>query len=318
MKHLRSSDTPYWQAGVVCTFLFLLGLVACANQSTLTIVKPPASILSLYHYSVSFHANVAYGPLPEERLDLCQPEDATSARPGILLIHGGGWMLGDKQSGTPQCKSLASLGFLVANVDYRLSHAHEPSHEWPAQLVDVQLAVRWLRAHASQLGLDSKHICADGTSAGGHLAVFLGVLGTIHAGDEAGLLANESPQVSCVVDNFGPTDLTNPQELDPLQVYIPTLFGGKTLQSDPQLYRDASPIFDVSPHSAPMLIIQGTQDSVVIPTHSLELQRALQRNHVPVQYISYDGEHSFGHVPSQQVQTIYDQEETYLVAQEHP
>jgi dipeptidyl aminopeptidase/acylaminoacyl peptidase len=170
-----------------------------------------------------------------------------------------------------------------------------------------------MRAHASQLGLDSKRICSDGTSAGGHL----GVLATIHPGDEAGLYANESPKVSCVVDNFGPVDLVNPQESAPLRVYFP-LFGRATLQSDPAIYHDASPIFDVSPQSAPMLIVQGTQDSIVLSGQSRELQQALLRNHVPVQYISYNGGHSFLNLRQEQIQTIYGQEAAYLAAQEHP
>ena len=318
MKRPGTTSTLRLHVGIIFSLIFILSLAACGSESTLSIVKQPVPLLAPQQYAVAWDQNVAYGPLPDEKLDICQPEGATTARPGVILIHGGGWMLGDKQSGMPLCKSLAALGFLVANVDYRLTNTHQPSHEWPAQLVDAQLAVRWMRFHASQLDLDSNRICADGSSAGGHLAVFLGVLASIHPGDEAELYANQSPKVSCVVDNFGPTDLTNPANDAGLQIYLKPLFGGKTFQSNPALYRDASPIFDVSPQSAPMLIVQGTQDTVVIPDHSLELQHALQQNHVPVQYISYKGEHAFEHLTSQQVQAISRHETTYLVAQEHP
>lgn len=309
---------PYFV--VFLGLIFLLGLVSCGgkSQSSLAVIRQPASLLYPLHYQVNWQQNVAYGPLPQEKLDICQPEGATTPRPGVMLIHGGGWMYGDKKSNTTLCKNLAALGFVAINVNYRLATGKlQPRLIWPAQLVDVQLALRWMRAYASQLNLDSSRICSDGDSAGGQLAVFLGVLATIHPGDEAGLYANESPQVSCVVDNFGPVDLADIQESAPLRVYFP-VFGRATQQSAPAIYRDASPLFDVSPQSAPMLIVQGTQDTTVLPIQSQQLQQALQRNHVPVQYISYNGGHSFLNMRQEQIATIFGQEAAYLVAQEHP
>ncbi len=314
----RSELRPYFN--VFVGLIFLLILVSCGGQSqgSLTVIKQPASLLYPLQYQVSWQQNVAYGPLAQEKLDICQPEGATTPRPGVILIHGGGWMYGDKKTDTMLCKNLAALGFVVINVDYRLATGKlQPRLIWPAQLVDVQLAVRWMRAHAAELNLDSRRICSDGDSAGGHLAVFLGVLATIHPGDEAGLYANESPKVSCVVDNFGPVDLANPEESAPLRVYFP-VFGTATQQGDPAIYHDASPIFDVSPQSAPMLIVQGTQDTTVLPSQSQELQRALMRNHVPVQYIIYNGGHSFLNLRQDQIAGIFGQEAAYLVAQEHP
>ncbi len=320
MSQFRKISRLRPSSGVILSLISLLLLVSCGgkSQSSLTAIKQPDSLLYPLQDQVNWQQNVAYGPLPQEKLDICRPAGATTPRPGIILMHGGGWMLGDKRTDTWLCKNLASLGFVVVNVDYRLATRNlQPQLIWPAQLVDVQLAVRWMRAHASQLGLDSGRICSDGISAGGHLAVFLGVLATIHPGNEASLYANQSPQVSCVVDNFGPVDVANVQESAPLRIYFP-VFGRATQQSDPAIYRDASPIFDVSPQSAPMLIVQGTHDAVVLPGQSRELQQALLRNHVPVQYISYIGGHSFLHVSQQQIASIYGQEAAYLVAQEHP
>ncbi|HLI07764.1 MAG TPA: alpha/beta hydrolase [Ktedonobacteraceae bacterium] len=320
MDQSGKSSTLRPSCGMFTGLIFLLVLVSCGgkSQSNLTIVKQPASLFSPLQYQVNWQRNVNYGPLPQERLDICRPAEAATRRPGVVLIHGGGWMLGDKQTDTSLCKNLASLGFVVLNIDYRLATKNlQPQLIWPAQLVDAQLAVRWMRAHASQLDLDSSHICSDGDSAGGQLAVFLGVLATIHPGNEASSYANQSPKVSCVVDNFGPVDLVNPRLSAPLSVYF-SVFGKATQQSDPAIYRDASPIFDVTPQSAPMLIVQGAQDMLVLPAQSRELQQALLRNHVPVQYISYTGGHSFSHVSQQQISTIYGQETAYLIAQEHP
>lgn len=307
--------------------LLLLWLTACGNNSvagqqptsthtlthtvsrhsTTSVIVPP----DRYRAVVSF--NLAYGPLPGERLDLCTPAKAPGTHPGVILIHGGGWQSGDKVFFQTMCKKLAAQGFVAATINYRLA----PRYTWPAQLVDVQLAVRWLRTHAEQAGLDSRRLCAWGQSAGGHLAVFLGTLATIHAGDEAHLLTDQSPSVSCVVDAFGPIDLTAPlgAAARPLLLH---LFGGVTLQENRSLYHDASPIFAVSSHSAPTMIIQGTRDTLVLPGQSRELQAALQQNHVFVDYRSYDGSHSYSGLSLQQISALQYQEIAFLIAQEQP
>jgi acetyl esterase/lipase len=96
-----------------------------------------------------------------------------------------------------------------------------------------------------------------GYSAGAHLAVFLGSLAMNHLGDEANLLSNQSPKVSCVVDFYGPVDLTRVSY--PNSYYA--LFGINLYNE--AVLREASPVFDVSSQSAPTLIIQGTKDSLV-------------------------------------------------------
>ncbi len=255
-----------------------------------------------------------YGPLPGENLDLCFPTNASSLRPGVILIHGGGWTGGNKSTNDGFCSSLASQGFVAATIDYRLT----PGYTWPAQLVDAQLAVRWLRAKANLIHLNPQRLCAYGTSAGAHLSTFLGTLATIHPGDEAGLFANESPEVSCVVDEFGPTDLTRLLSTPYQQSIVLPLMHNLTLQNVPAFYRDASPLFDVTPQSAAMLIIQGTADTIVPQSQSLALEHKLQQAHVPVKYISYRGEHNFKGLDEQQRDAIQAQVVDFLIAQEHP
>jgi acetyl esterase/lipase len=293
---------------------FALVCAACGNGSTSAAGHPqsassptPTSIPG-----VSAQRNLAYGPLPAETLDLCTPTNATTPRPGIIMIHGGGWAQGDKQQYDDACAFLAQHGFVAATINYRLA----PASHWPAQLVDSQLAVRWLRAHAAQYHLDTQRLCSWGDSAGAHLAVFLGVLTTIHPGDEAGLLASQASNTTCVVDDYGPVDLIGPA--DSLQQQILQNFIGQSYQGDQAAYRDASPLFLVTAHSPPMLIVQGSQDTLVPPAESLALQTALQRAHVPVQYITFPGGHAFLGLNDSQIQAILKQIYTYLVAQEHP
>lgn len=269
-------------------------------------------------FAVDVRLDVPYGPLPAEVLDLCSPADMAMPRPGIVLLHSSGFRGSDKsQPDTrPSCANFASQGFIVANINYRLA----PDNTWPAPLVDAQLAVRWLRAQARQLGLDASRLCASGPSFGGFLAVFLGVLKWIHPGDEAGLLSDLSPGVSCVADFFGPVDYDPPAAnvTGDLVNTAEGMLGGATPASDPALYADASPVDAVTRQSAPMLIVQGTQDNTVAPGQSRELQVALQAAGVPVKYLSYVGGHELTGLSFTQEQDLWAQVLAFHVAYQHP
>jgi acetyl esterase/lipase len=284
----------------VVLFACLLMLVVVAGDGALAGVQshampaPVAVALPAARYGVALRYDLSYGPLSEETLDLCSPEGAQGPRPGVILIHGGGWVQGDKRDFAADCAYLASQGFVAVTVGYRLA----PAAAWPAPLVDVQLAVRALRAHADEYGLDPTRLCALGFSAGGHLAVFLGVLAGIHPGDEAALYADQSPMVGCVVDESGPTDLT--ARFSPAfdEHFLLPLFGGATRQAAAALYREASPLFAVSRQAAPTLIVQGERDDIVPAEQAHALRQALRLEGVPVEYIGYDGTHGLGSLAS--------------------
>lgn len=277
--------------------------------------EPPASPtppLLPPRYQVVVHANLAYKPDSlVQRLDLCTPVGVPGPRPAVLLIHDIGVQVEDKVEYASFCTLLASQGFVAAAMNMR-----KYPNLWPDQLEDVQLAVRWLRANASQYRLDPARVCALGDSAGGHLAVFLGVLGTIYPGDEASLLTNQSPRVSCVVDEFGFVDLTTLPNNAFWEGALGFMFGTNGAKN-PATLHSASPIFFVNTQSAPTLIIHGTLDQIVPPAQSQELQRALQNAHVPVSYIPYTGGHSFSQVGTQRINAIKLQIIAYLAAQEH-
>ncbi len=281
--------------GVVLVAVVLLAL----SGSALTLAGPSAPLMSvmppmpltagLPSYSVRMSADLAYGPLAQQRLDLCRPVGLRGPLPLILAIHGGAWVGGDKAGLDGYCRLFASVGFAAASINYRLA----PRWVWPAQLEDVQLAVRYLRAHAAALDLNPRAVCALGDSAGGHLALYLGSLDHPTPGDTAALYTDQSPQVQCVIDLFGPADLTRPMPLLDTGA-TEALMGGATRASDPAAYRAASPIFDVSSRSAPTLIVQGDRDIIVPPEQSLAMAAALRHAGVAVTYLSYQGGHEFG------------------------
>ena len=299
--------------------LLALLLAACGSSSIAQSSSPPVvgtgtvTTITGGRFTAQVRHDVAYGPLSAEKLDVCTPVTSSGTHPGVVIIHGGSWTSGDKASYDARCATLAAAGIVAATLNYRLV----PAAIWPAQLVDVQLAVRWLRANAGQLGLDATRMCSLGDSAGAHLAVFLGVDAQIHPGDEAGLLADQSPAVTtCIVDAYGPVDFVGTPT--PSQAITLANFLGGTIQQKPDAYRDASPLLLVSASTPPTLIIQGTRDTTVPPSQSLAMQSALQALHIPVQYISYDGGHGFNGLTKDQINAINTQIDTYLIAQLKP
>jgi len=291
--------------------LLLIALAGCSGGSGTTTAS--VTLKSQAPYATTSQTNVAYGPLPQESLTVCAPKDATGSRPGLVLIHGGGWSGGTSQEFAKVCDYMAQQGFVVTNIAYRLA----PQAIWPAQIEDAQLAVRWLRAHAADYHLDTKRLCAWGSSAGAHMAVYLGMTTTIHPGDSASLLSDQSPNVNCVVDEFGPVDLTQMAQTD-LQRTILLRFLGVSLAQNPAIYRDASPLFSVTPSSPPVYIIQGTRDTLVPPQESQELQVALQHASVPVTYVTYDGEHAFSGIPPAQMNQLRLSAAQFVINQLHP
>jgi len=102
------------------------------------------------------------------------PESPGSARAAIVFFFGGGWQGGNPKQFFPHCEHLASRGMVACSAQYRVKSTHGVS---PAEcVVDGKSAVRWLRSHASELGVDPARVAAGGGSAGGHVAACTGVV----------------------------------------------------------------------------------------------------------------------------------------------
>ncbi|GAH80347.1 unnamed protein product, partial [marine sediment metagenome] len=139
-------------------------------------------------------------------LDLYQPcpAPASAGLPALVLVHGGGWEAGDKANLVEWAYGFCRRGYVCVSANYRLSD----EAPFPAAIADVKCAVRWLRAHADELGVDGSRVGSMGISAGGYLVCFLGV--TDHDPDlDEGPYQDQSSRVQAVVDICGPTDLIN-------------------------------------------------------------------------------------------------------------
>ena len=232
--------------------------------------------------------NVPYGNVQghELQLDIYRPA-STDPRPAVILIHGGGWTSFDKSTMRTMGQFLARQGFIAFAVDYRLFH--DGQNRWPAQLDDVQRAVRWVRANAAKYNVNPDRMGAFGHSAGAQLAALLGMEDTRDNSDPA--LAKYSSRVQAVVDVSGPTDFTTHHDAD--GVAFLTSFLGADYAKQPDLWKQASPAFHAAKDNAPFLILRGTRDQEVPLAQSQELADKLKAAGVPVTFIQVDDVHTF-------------------------
>jgi acetyl esterase/lipase len=207
------------------------------------------------------------GSSKQWRLDLAVKKAAgDKPRPAIVVIHGGGWLEGDKSSfatrkhGVPgNIVDFADLGFVAVTINYRLS-GEAP---WPAALHDCKCAVRWLRAHAKDYNIDPKSIGAYGNSAGGHLALLLGMAGKEADLEGDGPYQDESSLVQAVVSDSGPIDLLYQYRSDRLRKVVGQFLGGRPEGERMAAYRQASPLHRITRATPPLLLLYGGADEQV-------------------------------------------------------
>ncbi|HEY9734488.1 MAG TPA: alpha/beta hydrolase [Drouetiella sp.] len=229
-------------------------------------------------------------------MDLYIPSRAAKPMPVILWIHGGAWLMGDKED-TPALFFMKS-GYAVASINYRYSS----EAIFPAQIEDAKAAVRWIRANAEKYHFDTKRIVAFGNSAGGHLAALLGTTGDVKPLEGNLGNADQSSKVQAVVDWCGPTDFIGIEEqgdaknqLRPRDPKGPVakLFGGLPSKKR-ELAAAASPVTFVSNDDPPFLIMHGDHDNVVPIKQSSDFYEVLKAAHVKVLYhVVKNGGHNF-------------------------
>lgn len=236
--------------------------------------------------------DIAYLPGDRaEKLDMYRPAKTPAGvkRPGIVIIHGGGFTGGDKGAAREQNigTNLAEHGYVCVSVNYLLAAEGKPS--WPRNLYDCKLAVRFLRVNAEKYHVDPQHIGVIGGSAGGHLAAMVGLTGSEAGLDPPGPHADVSCRVQAVVPMYGPAELKRD-----------TLMLPRTREQDPKLYELASPVTHISADDPPFLVLHGTADKTVPFKESEILAAALKKGGVSTELVLVEGApHTFHLQPKQ-------------------
>lgn len=225
--------------------------------------------------AVKQHRNLTYAEVDGHtlQLDLHVPV-VDGDVPLLVWIHGGGWRGGSRRS--PKLQAMTKHGFAVASISYRLTD----KAIFPAQIHDCKAAIRWLRAQGKDYGVNPEWIAVAGSSAGGHLALLMGVSGDVADMEgKVGQYLDQSSTVQAVIDYFGPADFVLRGETQPERAYTDksgsfALMGGAAgKRLDPEVERRASPSTYVSADDPPLLIFHGLIDTTVLLDQS---QRIVQ------------------------------------------
>jgi acetyl esterase/lipase len=227
---------------------------------------------------VTIDQDIAYSKVGsrELKLDIARPAEGDGPFPAVLVIHGGAWRQGNKADVRPILPQFVEHGFVAISPEYRFC----PQNAFPAQIHDVKAAVRWLKVNAKKYRIDPDRIGAMGFSAGGHLAMMLG-LTSPNDGLEGDVSAGApDSRVKAVVNYFGPTDLAAKDIPDICKPWVKDFLGGSP-QDRPDAAATASPLTFVSKDDAPVLTFQGTKDSLVPYNQAIKLAEAMSSAGVP-------------------------------------
>lgn len=200
-------------------------------------------------------------------------EPITALRPAVLWLNGSAWHCSEKNRMLGELTYLANAGYLVAIAEYRGSE----QAPFPAQLLDVKTAVRFLRYHAEKYRIDPQHIAVMGRSAGGHLAAWMAMDTPEYSGK--GAWSQYSDEVALAIDLFGPVDIPACTRRNMARMKLPNarfrtlsqipegqLLGYRddmTWEQLEQLGRKGSPIYRISEKTKPIVIVHGDADGVV-------------------------------------------------------
>jgi len=224
---------------------------------------------------VTVRYNIPYSSVVESSrmADIYQPNFSASDSavsklryPGIVMIHGGAWIAGDKSYDAVHARKFAAQGYVVMVINYRLA----PTHKHPAQIDDCFEAIRWLVSNSEIYCVDSERIGVWGYSAGGHLAAL------VATNPRSGI-----PRVKACVAGGAPCDL----RLIPDDSALLTGFLGGTRQQIPEAYEAASPIHHVSEDDPPMLLFHGDADRLVPIAFSLGMRKRLEESSVVCEFV---------------------------------
>lgn len=193
------------------------------------------------------------------KMDIIYPEDPERTYPCIVWICGGAWLQMDRSAHLAYLAGLAREGFVVASAEYRTSN----EAVYPAQLVDIKSAIRYLRAHSERYRIDPEHLGVMGESAGGHLTAMAALADDPSL--DVGSFPEQSSRVQAACPWYPPTDVTSFPYPSPLEAAASpeSLMTGKNVMLHQEEAKKACPVSFVSKDAPPFMILHGINDHTV-------------------------------------------------------
>ncbi|MFD0686553.1 alpha/beta hydrolase [Actinomadura fibrosa] len=255
------------------------------------------------------------------KLDVYRPAESASdtsgtsgkdLRPGLMQIHGGAWVIGDKrEQGLPLLNHMAVQGWVCFNVNYRLS----PRATWPEHLIDLKHFVAWYREQAEEYGADPDFLCVTGGSAGGHLTAMVALTANVPEFQPG--FEDVDTSVQGAVPFYGVYDFVEagpwpvPMGATPL---LQRMVLKLPFEENREAYAKASPVTYVREDAPPFFVIHGSRDSLLPVEEARRFVRRLREtSKAPVIYAEMKGgQHAFDVFPSYRTARVVEGVERYL------
>lgn len=232
---------------------------------------------SMLRDGVRVHSHIAYADAGKRNLlDIYHPhEPREGGFPVLLQVHGGGWMIGEKeQQAKPLMFHLAQRGWLCVSINYRLS----PTAAFPAHIVDVKKSIAWVRENIAEYGGNPDYIAITGGSAGGHLSSLAALTANLPRFQPG--FEDVDTGIQAAVPFYGVYDLLDRHDVRP-EMSMEKMLADRVMQctaaEDPELWDIGSPLSHVSADAPPMFVVQGTHDSLVWVEEARTFVSALQK-----------------------------------------
>lgn len=266
--------------------------------------------------AIKVERNISYGPAGKRNLlDVYLPSGPRAgAAPVLLQVHGGAWTIGNKnQQALPLMHRMAARGWVCVAINYRLS----PRAAMPAHVIDVKLAIKWIREHIAEFGGDPDYIAITGGSAGGHLAALAAL--TPNAPEFQPGFEDVDTAVQVAVPHYGVYDLAGSTGTKAAlalrdKFLAPRVFK-TTWQENPEIFEQCSPILRITPEAPDFFVLHGSNDTLVpVEQGRLFVDRLREVSKSTVAYSELPGaQHAFDVFVSARSSHVVRAVERYLV-----
>lgn len=237
--------------------------------------------------------NVVYGMVSGAALllDVYRPQKSNGL--GVVFVSGSGWQASTEYGAVPLKEQqiglwgppLTAAGYTV----FALNHRAAPKFHYPAAIDDVQRAIRFVRFHAKDYGIDPAHLGGVGGSSGGHLIGLAGMLASPGDPADADPVNRESAALQALVLRAALLDLRTVDTVEGVAYITSFLEAPPSQKSAAATYAAASPITYVTDKSPPTLLIHGDADVLVPLRQSTSMEALLGKSGVPVKLVVIPG-----------------------------
>lgn len=230
---------------------------------------PPSSYNEILNVSYDDNSNQVY--------DIYLPENRTLETKVIILVHGGGWISGDKEDMNGFKDSILRdlPGYAVVNINYRLADENTPPH--PMQVNDISTVINHLKANRNEYVI-SENYGLIGVSAGAHLSLLWS-----YAYDAEN-------NINMVASIVGPTNLADPEYLNSTDPELQAIINLYSIDKSPSFLRQVSPYHQVTSKAPPTILFYGGQDPLVPISQGSDLDKKLTALNVVHEFNLYPEE----------------------------